>query len=69
MAYGQFESTLVTNPEDRFSRDEAHMTDQSKDIWAASRQNQQNGMCAQQRLRSAWASAQFDQSLRCALSG
>ena len=32
---------------------------------AASRQNQQNGMCAQQRLRSAWASAQSDQSLRC----
>ena len=26
-------------------------------------------MCAQQRLRSAWASAQSDQSLRCALSG
>ena len=28
-------------------------------------QNQQNGMCAQRRLRSAWASAQSDQSLRC----
>ena len=27
-------------------------------IWAASWQNQQNGMCAQQRLRSAWASGQ-----------
>ena len=26
-------------------------------IWATSWQNQQNGMCAQQRLRSAWASA------------
>ena len=25
-------------------------------IWAASRQNQQNGMCTQRRLRSAWAS-------------
>ena len=25
-------------------------------IWAVSRQNQQNGMCAQQRLGSAWAS-------------
>ena len=35
------------------------------DIWAASWQNQQNGMCAQQRLRSAWASAQSDQSLHC----
>ena len=31
-------------------------------IWAASWQNQQNGMCAQRRLRSAWASAQSDQS-------
>ena len=35
------------------------------EIWAATWQNQQNGMCAQQRLRSAWASAQSDQSLRC----
>ena len=26
-------------------------------------------MCAQRRLGSAWASAQFDQSLRCALNG
>ena len=32
-------------------------------IWAASWQNQQNGMCTQRRLRSAWASAQSDQSL------
>ena len=32
------------------------------DIWAASWQNQQNGICAQRRLRSAWASAQSDQS-------
>ena len=34
-------------------------------VWAASWQNQQSGMCAQRRLRSAWASAQSDQSLRC----
>ena len=34
-------------------------------ISAASWQNQQNGMCAQRRLRSAWTSAQSDQSLRC----
>ena len=34
-------------------------------VWAASWQNQQNGMCAQRRLRSAWASAQSDQSLHC----
>ena len=37
-------------------------------IWAASWQNQQND-CAQRRLRSAWASAQSDQSLRSALIG
>ena len=33
-------------------------------IWAASWQNQQSGMYAHQRLRSAWASAKSDQSLR-----
>ena len=32
------------------------------DTWAASWQNHQNGICAQRRLRSAWASAQSDQS-------
>ena len=31
-------------------------------IWAASWQNQQNGMCAQWKLGSAWASPQSDQS-------
>ena len=34
-------------------------------IWAASWQNLQNDLYTQQRLRSAWASAQFDQSLPC----
>ena len=34
-------------------------------IWAGAWQNQQNGMCTQWRLRSAWASAQADLSLRC----
>ena len=33
--------------------------------WAASWQNQQNKMCAQRRIRWAWAFAQSDQSLRC----
>ena len=37
----------------------------NKHIRAATRQNQQSGMCAQRRLRSAWASAESDQSLRC----
>ena len=37
--------------------------------WATTRQNQHNDMCAQQRLRSAFASAQSDQSLRYALNG
>ena len=34
-------------------------------IWAAAWQNQQNGLCAQRRLRSVWASAHSDQSIRC----
>ena len=34
-------------------------------IWAAARQNQQNDACAQERLRSGWASAQSDKGLRC----
>ena len=33
--------------------------------WATAWQNQQNELCAQRRLTSAWASAQSDQSLRC----
>ena len=37
----------------------------NKDIGAASWQNQQNGMCAQRRLRSARTAAQSDQSLPC----
>ena len=38
----------------------------NRQLWAASWQNQQNGICAQWRLRSAWASAQSDQSSLCA---
>ena len=34
-------------------------------IWATSWQNQQNDLWAQWKLRSAWTSAQSDQSLRC----
>ena len=33
--------------------------------WACTWQNQQNDMCTQRRLRSAWASAQSDQNLHC----
>ena len=33
--------------------------------WATAWQNQQNDLCTQRRLRSAWLSAQSDQSLRC----
>ena len=36
----------------------------TQSIWAAARQNQQNHLCPQRRLRSAWASAQSDQNLR-----
>ena len=39
--------------------------EREKHKWATSWQNQQNGMCAQRRLRSAWASTQSDQSLHC----
>ena len=38
-------------------------------IWAIARQNQQNDLCTQRRLRSAWASVQSDESLRSALNG
>ena len=38
-------------------------------LWAASWQNQQNGMRTQRRLRSAWASAQSDQGPHCVLNG
>ena len=34
----------------------------TNNIWTALWQNQQNGMCPQQTLRWAWASAQSDQS-------
>ena len=34
-------------------------------IWAAAWQIQQHGLCAEWRLRSAWAFAQSDQSLHC----
>ena len=36
--------------------------------WTTARQNQQNELCAQQRLRSACESAQSDYSLCCALN-
>ena len=36
---------------------------------ASARQNLQNGMRGQRRLRSAWAFAHSNQSLRCALHG
>ena len=39
--------------------------DQNTSIWAAAWQNQENDLCAQRRPRSAWASAQTNQSLRC----
>ena len=101
-----FESYLVENPEDRFSRDMAHMfswrninitpklpsvthrlptssvfllkrrsgalslfvintcLDMSRDMTKPAK-----WVCAQQRLSSAWASAQSDQSIRWALNG
>ena len=38
---------------------------EKKEKLTAARQNQKNDLCAQRRLRSAWASAQSEQSLRC----
>ena len=38
-------------------------------IWAAVWQYQHNHLCTQRRLRSAWASSQSDQGLRCVLFG
>ena len=43
-----------------FSHVMAHVT-----MWGTSWQNQQNGLCAQRRLGSAWASTQSDQSFHC----
>ena len=42
------------------------MKHDTKEIWAAAWQNQQNDLCAQRRLRSAWTSTHSDQSLLCA---
>ena len=39
----------------------------SKKNWTCIQQNQQNDVCAQQRLRSAWAFAQSNQNLCCVL--
>ena len=47
------------------SHDMTSMYTQIPYLWAASWQNQQYGMCTQWKLRSAWASAQSDQSLSC----
>ena len=63
----------VANREYRFSRDAAHFSHnaqeplkaKTKNIWATTWQNQQN-KCVPSEDRSAWASAQSDQSLLCA---
>ena len=43
----------------------SHHMSYINDKLGAAWQNQQNDLCAQRRLRSAWASAQSDQSLCC----
>ena len=71
----RFESYLVENPEDIFLWRGSKVkvinsawvlvyrcTIWRICIWATTWQNQQNGMCAQRTLRSAWASTQSDQS-------
>ena len=52
-------------PHNSFALLKNHKTKTFEEIWATARQNQQNVLCAQQRFRSSWASAQSDQSLRC----
>ena len=47
------------------SREQLCLADE-KVIWAAAWQNQQNDLCAQRRLRSAWAATQSDQSSQSA---
>ena len=63
--------TWSQNPEDMFSHDVAQIlicfSEHLNYNWAVTWQNQQNDLCTQQRLRSAWASAQSDPSLRCVL--
>ena len=67
----QFESYLVTDPLKTgflvtwLSYHKNMLESLSGHIWALSREKQQNDLCTQWRLRSAWASAQSDQSLRC----
>ena len=55
MALQRTKSTII-------SRDDSFDSIKMFYKWAASWQNQQSGMCAQRRLRSAWASSQSDQS-------
>ena len=77
----QFESYLVGIPEVRFSRDEAHINAIdactclciyiTRIVYNLSRimTKPTKWLCDEQRLRSAWASAQSDQSLRCMVYG
>ena len=74
MHIGDEVTAMIAKTSVAFGRPRAHILNRSETRldtklkffkWAASWQNQQNGMCAQQRLRSAWASAQSDQSLCC----
>ena len=69
---GRFESYLVENPKDRFPHDVARII--MEQVEASDKMSRDmikptKWVCAQRRLRSAWASAQSDQSLRCVLSG
>ena len=57
----QIYDRISTHPDDEVA---AHVLSQVCDHYDVG-QNQQNYICAQRRLRSAWASAQSDQSLRC----
>ena len=56
-------NSINCGPDGSSSGTEAYKTEPN---WASAWKSLQNGMCAQRRLRSAWASAQSDQSSLCA---
>ena len=57
---------LVYHTFKTYTLNEATLWEFYAEIWASAWQNQQNDICAQRRLRSAWASAESDQSSLCA---
>ena len=61
--YSQCSALTCTHKTSHLSVTQASSSTGCYSIWAATWQNQQNDLCAQRRLHSAWASAQSGQSL------